>query len=133
MTQTIFPVLRYENAREAIDWLCNAFGFKLIFSVPTEGAMVRHARLMLGESVIMIGSTRIEEEQFKSPSTLGVYTQALCVYISDIESHYQQALSANAKIVSSLEKTDFGTQEYHVEDCEGHLWIFTTPADIPEM
>lgn len=43
--------------------------------------MVRHARLMLGESVIMIGSTRTEEEQFKSPSILGVYTQALCVYI----------------------------------------------------
>lgn len=126
MPQTIFPVLRYNEARAAIVWLTSSFGFKLVFSEPPEGVTVRHARLMLAENIIMIGSIRDEEPTFKTPLMLGAMTQALCVYVDDIDAHYQQAIDAGVEIVVPLEETDFGAKEYHALDCEGHLWFFTS-------
>ena len=54
--QTIFPILRYNDARGAIQWLCATFGFVELFSVPEAGQFVRHAQLKLGTNVIMLGS-----------------------------------------------------------------------------
>ena len=128
MSQTIFPILRYENAREAIFWLSAAFGFNLTFSVPEAGPLVRHARLALADNMILLGSVRDDETNFASPKTVDYMTQALCVYVTDVESHYEQAKAAGATIVEALTTTDFGSKEYHAYDLEGHLWIFTTPA-----
>jgi len=46
--QTISPIIRYEEARDAIHWLCTAFGFVEAFSVPKTGDFVRHAQLRFG-------------------------------------------------------------------------------------
>ena len=78
--QTIFTILRYTDARDAIRWLCTAFGFREIFSGPETGQFVRHAPLSLGTSLIMLGSSRDEEAGVKTPRTLGGATQSLvCV------------------------------------------------------
>jgi uncharacterized glyoxalase superfamily protein PhnB len=122
--QTIFPILRYDNARQAIQWLCGTFGFTELFSVPELGEIVRHAQLKLGTNLIMLGSTRTEDG-IQSPRTLGATTQALSVYVADIEAHYVRSKSAGAQITNALAATDFGSQEYHVRDIEDHLWVFS--------
>ena len=122
--QTIFPILRYTDARAAIRWLCAAFGFRERFSVPETGPFVRHAQLSLGTNLIMLGSSR--DDGLKSPQTLGAATQALCVYVPDIDEHYEKARLAGAEISSPPQDTDFGFREYHVRDPEGHLWTFGT-------
>jgi uncharacterized glyoxalase superfamily protein PhnB len=128
--QTIFPILRYDDAREAIRWLCDAFGFAEVFSVPETGEYVRHARLKLGTNVIMVGSVR-PDDGIASPAALGAATQMLAVYIEDPDSHFARAQAAGAKIVAPPYDTDFGSREYHVLDLERHPWTFGTlrPAD----
>jgi uncharacterized glyoxalase superfamily protein PhnB len=123
--QTIFPILRYSDARAAIRWLCEAFGFRERFSVPETGEFVRHAQLSLGTNIIMLGSSR-DDDLLKSPQTLGAATQALCVYVPDIDEHFERARSAGAEITTAPYDTDFGAREYHVRDPEGHLWTFGT-------
>jgi uncharacterized glyoxalase superfamily protein PhnB len=123
--QTIFPILRYDDARSAIRWLCAAFGFVEVFSVPESGQLVRHAQLALGTNVIMLGSVR-PDDGLTSPRALGVATQALCVYVDDPDAHCERARSAGAEIVSPPRDTDFGAREYHARDPEGHLWAFGT-------
>ncbi len=123
--QTIFPILRYNDARGAIRWLCATFGFVELFSVPASGEVVRHAQLKLGTNVIMLGSVR-PDEGMASPQGLGVATQALCVYVEDLDAHFERARSAGAEITSPPRDTDFGSREYHVRDPEGHLWTFGT-------
>ena len=122
--QTIFPILRYNDARAAISWLCAAFGFSEKFSVPETGAVVRHAQLTLGTNLIMLGSTR--DDGLQSPQTLGAATQALCVCVPDIDEHYERARLAGAEITSPPKDTDFGAREYYALDLEGHRWIFGT-------
>ncbi len=120
--QTIFPILRYEDARAAIGWLCAAFGFRERFSVPSTGSFVRHAQLSLDENLIMLGSAR--DDGLKSPLSLGAATQALYVHVPDLDAHFERARSAGAEIASPPQTTDFGSREYHARDPEGHLWTF---------
>jgi uncharacterized glyoxalase superfamily protein PhnB len=122
--QTIFPLLRYADARDAIRWLCAAFGFREVFSVPESGPLVRHAQLQLGTNIIMLGSVR-PNDGMTTPRELGSATQALCVYVEDVAAHYERALAAGAEIASPPKATDFGAVEYHVTDPEGHLWTFS--------
>jgi uncharacterized glyoxalase superfamily protein PhnB len=123
--QTIFPILRYNDARDAIRWLCTTFGFIELFSVPDSGQFVRHAQLKLGTNVIMLGSVR-PDERMASPQVLGAATQGLCVYVDDLDAHFERARSAGAVITSPTKDTDFGSREYHVRDLEGHPWTFGT-------
>ena len=123
--QTIFPVLRYKDARGAIRWLCEAFGFVEIFSVPDDGQVVRHAQLRFGTNVIMLGSVR-GDDGMTSPLEVGLSTQALCVYVDDVDGHFEQTRSAGAEIQHPPEDTDCGSREYDARDPEGHHWTFGT-------
>lgn len=123
--QTIFPILRYNDARAAIRWLCSAFGFVEIFSVPESGPYVRHAQLKLGRNLIMVGSVR-PDDGIASPKVLGSATQMLAVYVEDPDAHFEHARTAGAKILYPPTNTDFGSREYHVADLEGHPWTFGT-------
>lgn len=123
--QTIFPILRYADARRAIRWLCAAFGFEVVFCVPESGPFVRHAQLKLGSNRIMLGSVR-PDDNIASPVALGQVTQGLCVFAADLDAHFERAQRAGATIVSPPANTDVGFREYHVVDIEGHPWTFTT-------
>ncbi len=123
--QTIFPILRYHDARGAIRWLCTTFGFIELFSVPEAGPFVRHAQLKLGTSIIMLGSVR-SDDGMESPEALGAATQAIAVFIEDLDAHFERARLAGAEIPSPPCDTSFGSREYHVRDLEGHPWTFGT-------
>jgi len=123
--QTIFPILRYNDARAAIRWLCQAFGFVEVFCTPEDGPFVRHARLRLDENIIMVGSVR-PDDGIASPPVLGAATQMLAVYVEDPDAHFERARTAGARILYPPKDTDFGSREYHVADLEGHPWTFGT-------
>jgi uncharacterized glyoxalase superfamily protein PhnB len=123
--QTIFPILRYNDARAAIQWLCNAFGFVEKFCVPESGPYVRHAQLKLGTNLVMVGSVR-HDDGITSPQLAGRSTQMLSVYVEDPDAHFKRAEAAGAKILYPPTDTDFGSREYHVLDLEGHPWTFGT-------
>ena len=123
--QTIFPILRYNDARTAIRFLCAAFGFVEMFSVPESGPVVRHAQLRLGTNVIMLGSMR-PGENMATPEALGAATQALAVFVEDVDGHCERARASGAQVTDPPKDTDFGFREYHVLDLEGHAWTFGT-------
>jgi uncharacterized glyoxalase superfamily protein PhnB len=130
--QTIFPILRYNDGRAAIRWLCATFGFVELFSVPDSGPLVRHAQLKLGSNIIMLGSVRADDGM-ASPQTLGASTQALSVYVVDLDAHFERARAAGAEIMSPPMATDFGSRGYSVRDLEGHLWTFGTYLPNAEL
>ncbi len=130
--QAIFPILRYNDARAAIRWLCEAFGFVELFSVPEAGPTVRHAQLKLGTNVIMLGSVR-PGEGLSSPQEVGTSTQGLYVHVDDVDGHFARARSAGAEITGPPKNTDFGSRDYHARDLEGHPWTFGTYRPDPDL
>ena len=108
--QTIFPILRYNDAREANRGLGSAFGFVQLFSVPGSGPYVRHAQLKRGRNLVMAGSVR-PDDGIARPMTLGSSTQMLAVYVENPDEHFQRAQAAGAKILirRRLQTSDRGS------------------------
>jgi uncharacterized glyoxalase superfamily protein PhnB len=123
----IIPCLRYRKASEAIDWLCNAFGFEKHLVVPGENDTVAHAQLTFGNSMVMLSSAQDSEfgRLMKQPDEIGGgETQTSYVIVQDADAHYAKAKSAGAQIVMDIKDQDYGGRGYSCRDLEGHLWSF---------
>ncbi len=123
---------RYENAQQAIDWLCQTLGFSVFLLVPEENAkpgFVKHARLTLGNNMLMLASAERDSQfdnQFISPHDCHGVTQCTMLYVEDPEAIYQQALAAKAEIIDPLQDFPFGGASFSCKDPEGHVWGITS-------
>jgi uncharacterized glyoxalase superfamily protein PhnB len=128
-TSTVIPTIRYEDARAAIDWLCEAFGFEQHLVVPGENGTITHAQLVFGNGMVMLGSTRDNEfgQLQKPPRALGgVGTQSPYIIVEDADKHYARAVAAGAEVVIPIKDEDYGGRGYSCRDFEGHVWNFGT-------
>ena len=126
---TVIPTLRYDDARGAIDWLCEAFGFEKHLVVTGENGKVAHAQLVFGNGMIMLGSTGDDDfgKLQKPPSRLGgIGSQSPYIIVEDADRHHARAVAAGAEIVMEIEDQDYGGRGYSCRDSEGHVWSFGT-------
>lgn len=124
---TIIPCLRYRDARTAIRWLCEAFGFTAHTVYDDEHGRVAHAQLTYGAGMVMLGE--VSDNAFgvhiAQPAEIGGReTQCPCVTVTDCKAHYQRARDAGAVIVDDYAEKDYGGAGYSCRDLEGHLWYF---------
>lgn len=124
----------YEDAAAPIDWLARAFAFEVRLRVEGEGGTIAHSELTYGEGLVMVGqiggNRRPSAKVHASPRSIGgAVTQALCVYVDDVDAHCARARAAGAAIVTEPTTTDYGAEywadrSYEAEDLEGHRWWF---------
>ena len=127
MNATIIPTLRYRDARAAISWLCDAFGFKEHLVVPGDDDRIEHAQLTFGNGMIMLGSARDDDfGKLQAPpdSPDAVVCQSPYIIVAAIDEHYRVAVEAGARIVMPLTAEDYGGKNYSCRDPEGYLWNF---------
>lgn len=123
----LIPALRYRNAKVAIEWLCDVFGFTRKMVVPGDGDKVAHAELTIGNGMIMLGDDKSEYGRLvAAPEKGGKATQGIYVVIGDVDAHYARAKKAGAEIVIDIKTQDYGGRDYTVRDLEGHVWTFGT-------
>lgn len=122
---TVIPTLRYHDARAAVDWLCEAFGFSRHLIVDGDGGGIAHAQLRFGNGMIMVGSARDDEfGQLQVPPSSGPVTQSPYIIVSEIDDHYAHAVSRDAQIVIEIRDEAHGGRFYSCRDPQGHLWNF---------
>ncbi|MCA8963698.1 MAG: VOC family protein [Planctomycetes bacterium] len=134
----ISPALFYTDPRRAIDWLCQAFGFEVRILVDGPDGSVMHSELTYGDGVIMVSGASAEapgpdshwRQRLTSPASIGGrVTQALAVYVDDVQAHHDRAAAHGAEICDPLTTQDYGPEYwsdrgYGAYDCEGHRWWF---------
>lgn len=126
MGQTLFPALHYKDAKAAIAWLCDAFGFER-HAVYESGDTVEHAELRFGDSILMLGSKRDNTPYtVLTPSEAHGVTATIYVAVTDVDRHHDRALAAGAKVIRPLTDMDYGSREYSCFDPEGYAWSFGT-------
>ena len=126
---TVIPALRYRDARAAIDWLCQVFGFERRAVYDGPNGTIGHAELTLGGGMMMLGSQKDDEygRSFKSPGELGgLGTRSAYIVAADADAVYARALEAGGVIVRPLQDTPYGSREFAVKDPEGHSWSVGT-------
>jgi uncharacterized glyoxalase superfamily protein PhnB len=122
----------YAEAAKAIDWLCKAFGFEVRLKVEADNGKIAHSELVLGNGLIMVGDAEKPGRDWRrTPKQAGGCTQALCVYVDDVDAHCARARAAGAVIASEPKTTDYGDgywvdRSYEAIDPEGHHWWFMT-------
>ena len=126
MPAIIIPCLRYRDAKAAIEWLCTAFGFERQVAYPDEAGGIAHAQLVLGQSMIMLGSHREDDVGALQVVPNGPVTQSLYVIVEDADAHHARAVAAGAEVVLPLQTEDYGGRGYSCRDPEGHVWNFGT-------
>jgi uncharacterized glyoxalase superfamily protein PhnB len=125
---SIIPALRYEKAPEAIEFLCNAFGFEKHAVHEGEDGTIAHAELTHGGGMIMLSSASPGEwDQFvKTPKAAGITTISPYVVVADADAHYARAVAAGATILRPIQDESYGGRGYGCADPEGHVWYFGT-------
>jgi uncharacterized glyoxalase superfamily protein PhnB len=120
--QSIYPVLKYEDARAAIEFLERAFGFERHAVHDGESGDVAHAELRLGDEYVMLGSTSEGEERFNQSAG----RSSLYVVVDEPDALHARARDAGATIERALTDQDYGSREFTARDPEGNLWSFGT-------
>jgi uncharacterized glyoxalase superfamily protein PhnB len=126
--QTFYPAMRYADARAAIAWLVQAFGFEETVCYPAEDGSVAHAQLRFNDGMVMLGSARDDGYPVKPPTEGGALTGGIYVAVppAQIDAHYARAKATGARICKEITDTDYGSREYSAFDPEGFLWSFGT-------
>lgn len=128
----ITPAVFYDDAAAAIDWLTRAFGFTVRVRVENDEGRIVHSQLAMNGGLIMVGQAGLTPDRTypRSPqATGGANTQALCVFVDDVDTHCEQAREAGAAIGTEPATQDYGEgywteRTYEALDPEGHHWWF---------
>jgi uncharacterized glyoxalase superfamily protein PhnB len=118
----IFPVLRYDDAPAAIEFLVNAMGFDVKTDHRLADGSVAHADLAFGPGGIGVSSRKASAPE----SPWSHVSQGLYLVVSDPDAHYERARAAGADIATPIVDQPYGSREFGLRDPEGHLWGFGT-------
>ena len=119
----VYPSLTYDDAANAIEWLCRAFGFTKRLVIPTDDGQVRHSELSYGSVVVMVSSPRPDVGRV-GRANRKEFSSELSLYVEDPDAHYERAKAAGAICAEPPMDTPFGARGYSATDPEGHVWFF---------
>lgn len=119
----LFPTLRCEDADAMIRWLTQVLGFRERV-VHRDDDGVRHAELILGNSILMLGQNR--EESYGAMVGEGRKTDALYVSVTDPDGLFERVKASGAEIEAEPFDTGYGSRDFMCRDPEGNLWGFGT-------
>lgn len=136
MNARVIPMLAYEDAARASEWLARAFGFTELERFSDDRGVVTDIVMQIEGAKLMIGHP---SDAYAGPRQHAracaaarawldhpYIVDGVLVEIADVTAHFQRAKAAGASILSALESNDVQRQ-YRVEDLEGHRWMFATP------
>ena len=135
--QRIVPMIAYEDAAAAIDWLTEAFGFseRPEQRFVDEDGTVTHAELERDGAKVMLatpnadyrGPRRHREtcEEARRWQDNPWVVDGLFVEVDDVDAHHARAVAAGATVIRPLgASAEEGLRVYTAEDPEGHRWMF---------
>ena len=113
---TITPGVTVEHAPKVIELIERAFGGKVLERYDGPNGMVFHAELLLGDSVVMLGSGQPGYPPM--PASLSFYVDTG----EQVDATYRRALDAGAKSITEPKNQFYGYRSACVQDAGGNKW-----------
>lgn len=130
--QSLTPYIVVKDGPKAIAFYMNAFGAKVLERHDTEDHKIMHARLKIGDSLLMLS------DEFPEPHGCGMAAptsgKAACVlhlYVDDVDAVFARALELGAKTIMPVDDMFWGDRYGQLEDPFGHRWSIATPLSSP--
>ena len=127
----VSPYLCIDGASDAIEFYGSVFGATERMRMPSPGGKVGHAELEIGDAVIMLAD-EFPEMGVRSPKAIGGTPVTISVYVDDVDSVFERAMSAGATSLRAVENQFYGDRNGQFEDPFGHRWsVATHVEDVP--
>jgi uncharacterized glyoxalase superfamily protein PhnB len=118
---SVIPELVYEDVGEAVQWLCETFGFVTRWTAGDHRAQARSGTGYADQP------DAVEYRALRG----AVVTHAIMVRVPDVDAHFSHARERNARILHDPTDYPYGERQYEVEDLGGHRWTFSqTIAEV---
>lgn len=118
MSQTVFPTLRFNDARASIAWLERVLGAEPLAIYDDTAGRVIHAEVRIGESSIMCGDR-------PDATATPVGQSVIYIVVPDADVAHARAREAGAA-PSDLTDQDYGSRDFSVIDPDGNHWAIGT-------
>jgi uncharacterized glyoxalase superfamily protein PhnB len=116
--RTVTPYLVVPDADTELKFLAAAFGAIARLCQRDEHNAVKHAEIVIGDSLIMLGQA---SDRCKSEAV------SLYLWVPDVDEVYAKALSAGATSESAPEDKPYGHRNAGVIDACGITWWIGSP------
>jgi PhnB protein len=126
---SVTPYLIVKGAAAAIDFYKKTFGATELMRMPA-GDKIGHAEIKIGDSVVMLADEN-PEMGASSPQTVGGSPVSILLYVEDVDSVVNRAVTAGAKLTRPVEDQFYGDRAGSIQDPFGHSWyIHTHKEDV---
>lgn len=122
---SLTPYLIVKGATDAIEFYKRAFGATELMRLDAGEGKIGHAEMQLGNSRIMLADEHPEMNALapQSPGSSGV---GFCFYVENVDTVFEQAVAAGAKVQRPLQDQFYGDRSGTIEDPFGHTWTIAT-------
>jgi len=122
---SITPYLVVQDAARALDFYQRVFGAKEIVRMNNPQGRVGHAEIRIGDSILMLAE-ETPNSGVRCPQSLNGSTVSIFVYLEDVDSVFNKALSAGAQEVQRPADMFWGDRYGRLTDPFGHSWSLAT-------
>lgn len=118
---TLTPYLYVKDAAKAIDFYTRAFGAKETVRMPGPNGTIGHAEVKIGSSMLMLADED-PERGIRSPKALGGVPFNMVLYMEDVDTVFERAVSAGATVMRPIKDEWYGERVGTVVDPFGFEW-----------
>jgi PhnB protein len=122
---SVTPYMIVKGAAQAIDFYKKAFGATEVMRFSGPNNTVMHAEIKIGDSLVMLADEH-ENGPYRSPLAVGGTPVSLMVYVEDVDTVFNQAVSLGAKSTRAVEDQFYGDRSGNLTDPFGHVWTVAT-------
>lgn len=131
---TVTPALIVRGADKAIEFYKKVFNAEELSRMMGPENKISHAELKIGDSIIFVSDEIPNMGVARSPQTLGGCTGTLHLYVDDVDSVYEQAISSGGKKASPVTDMFWGDRYGTFTDPFGFSWgVATHKEDVSEQ
>lgn len=122
---SVTPYLIVKDAARALDFYQQAFGAVELFRLADSSGKVGHAEMQVGNARFMLAD-EFPEMDVLGPQTRGGVTASILLYVEDVDTSFQKAVAAGAKIHRPLADQFYGDRSGTVVDPFGQQWTIAS-------
>jgi PhnB protein len=127
----VTPYLTIDGAEAAIEFYEKVFGATERVRMGGPEGTIGHAELQIGDGLIML-SDPFPGMGIRSAKEIGGTPVTISVYVEDVDSVFEAAISEGATEQRAVENQFYGDRTGQFEDPFGHRWsVATHVEDVP--
>ena len=118
----VHPYLRVHSTARPSTSMPARLAQKKLFRLTEPSGRIGHAEVKMGPTTVML-SDEYPEHGFRGPLSLGGTTFAIHLHVADVDTAFEQAVSAGASVVRPPQNHFYGERSGTLRDPFGHEWL----------